>query len=210
MSEERIRAKLSLIGISDTQITMATGFQICYVGYIFIWNILTGLSYFKCIVIGEGDQVVLTWIESILGYKNKILQNSSLLKHRCEPVHPQILLQALCIIPLPSFYPDVGYPYLEETSPSTFTSRCFFSPLKPINVNPISIYNGSEGRSCSLFVGQWGLHRGALLVPLEREEECVCVSLFVSMLSLCMHAYTVGHSLWPVASFLSPGPTSLW
>lgn len=30
------------------------------------------------------------------------------------------------------------------------------------------------------------------------------------MLSLCMHAYAVGYSLWPVTPFPSSRPTSLW
>lgn len=64
----------------------------------------------------------------------------------CSAWNPQSLLR---IFPT-SFCRDVGYPYLEEASPSHVPRGVFFHPPKPINVNPISIYTGSEGRSCSL------------------------------------------------------------
>lgn len=64
-----------------------------------------------------------------------------------EPIHLENL-PAFSMFSQPNFF-NIGYPFLQEAAP-IYAPWGVFSPLEPINVNPTSIYSGSEGRSCPL------------------------------------------------------------
>lgn len=88
-------------------------------------------------------------------------------------------------------------------SPSV-TSGCFTFLCQPA-VNPISICTVSRGRSC-MPVEDNALYTEGFSWSPRRERDWVCVHLFVMILSLCTHAYTVRPFLWPVPHFPALAP----
>lgn len=119
------------------------------------------------------------WIDFNLGAKKNITL--------CISAEP-----SLCGVVLPP------PPRISRRILPTVTRRCLACLYQPINVNPVSIYSGSEGRSCPPRSTPRGARvalgkTGSVCPPLSPCYLCVCMHTQLS-LSLTCHSIS---QLWP-------------
>lgn len=130
------------------------------------------------------------WIDFNLGVKKKI---------------------TLCISAEPSLCGVVLPPRISMRILPTVNRRCFACLYQPINVNPVSIYSGSEGRSCSPRSTPRGVRvalgkTGSVCPPLSPCYLCVCMHTQLS-LSLTCHSIS---QLWPHIAMVMAEAWRLW